>query len=92
MSRPRSGRSSVLAGRASASRPGVFVQAPRSDVYVALLGVALGAMIVGCILLALILQRYDFKTKVSALMPAVPAANAAATEQSPPLNRGVLHT
>ena len=91
MSRPRSGRSSVLAGRASAGRPGIFVQAPRSDVYVALLGVALGAMIVGCILLVLILQRYDFKIKVSAMMPAAPATTAA-TEPSPSLIRGVLHT
>ena len=72
------------AGRAPAGRPGVFVQAPRSDVYVALLGVALGAMIVGCILLVLILQRYDFKTKVSAMMPATPAATAAATSRRRP--------
>ena len=92
MSRPRSGRSSAPAGRAPAGRPGVFVQAPRSDVYVALLGVALCAMIVGCLLLVLILQRYDFKTKVSALMPAAPAAIAAATEPSPSLIRGVLPT
>jgi len=43
------------------------VQAPKSDIFVALLGVALGAMILGCLLLVLILQRYEFKTKVSGL-------------------------
>jgi len=36
---------------------------------VALLGVALGAMILGCLLLALVLNRYGFSTKVSALLP-----------------------
>ncbi|MBV8557130.1 MAG: hypothetical protein JO116_16325 [Planctomycetaceae bacterium] len=92
MSRPRSGRSSAPAGRAPAGRPGVFVQAPRSDVYVALLSVALGAMIVGCILLVLILRRYDFKTKVSALTPATPAAIAATAQPSPSLILGVLTT
>ena len=63
--------------------------------YVALLGVALGAMVIGCLLLVLILRRYDFKTKVSAMMPAAPAApaaTAAATEPSPSLIRGALHT
>jgi len=32
---------------------------------VALLGVALGAMILGCLLLVFVLNRYEFKTKVS---------------------------
>ena len=40
--------------RAGGGRPGVFVQAPRSDIYVAMLGVALGAMILGCLLLFLV--------------------------------------
>lgn len=66
MSRPRSGRSSAPAGRAGA-RPGVFVQAPKSDIYVVMLSIALGAMFVGSILLVLILAKYDFKIKVSAL-------------------------
>ena len=43
----------------------MFVQTPKSDIYVALLGVALGAMVLGCLLLVLVLQRYEFKTKVS---------------------------
>ena len=69
MSRPRSGRaaSAQAAAARPAGRPGVFVQTPKSDIYVALLGIALGAMILGCLLLVLILNRYEFKTKVSAL-------------------------
>ncbi|MFO0909880.1 MAG: hypothetical protein U0794_16285 [Isosphaeraceae bacterium] len=48
----------------------MYVQAPKSDIYVALLGVALGAMVLGCLLLLLVLNRYEFKTTVSALIPA----------------------
>jgi len=70
LSRPRSGRAASTAGSSRpAARPGVFVQTPKSDIYVALLGIALGAMILGCLLLVLILNAYEFKTKVSALTP-----------------------
>ena len=71
MSRPRSARAASARGRAR-PRPaarGVFVQTPKSDIYVALLGIALGAMVLGCLLLVLILNRYGFKTKVSAPRP-----------------------
>jgi hypothetical protein len=81
MSRQRSGRGSTTGatrttGARTGARPGVFVQAPRSDIYVTLLGIALGAMVIGSILLALILARYDFKVKATAL-PAAPAAATA---------------
>ena len=78
MSRPRSGRgASAPAGRASAGRPGVFVQTPQSDIYVVMLGIALGAMIIGCLLMILILNRYEFKRTVSALpSPTAPALAA----------------
>jgi hypothetical protein len=36
-----------------------------------LLGIALGAMILGCLLLVLILNQYGFSTKVSALIPSI---------------------
>ncbi len=75
MSRPRSPARGANPGGAAA-RPaarGVYVQAPKSDVYVAMLGVALGAMILGCLLLVLVLQRYEFKTKVSTAPPTTPA-------------------
>ena len=42
------------------------MQAPRSDIYVAMLGVALGAMLLGCLLLLLILNPYEFQTTASA--------------------------
>ncbi|SIO14222.1 hypothetical protein SAMN05444166_2674 [Singulisphaera sp. GP187] len=68
MSRPRSAAARGASGGArAAGRPGVFVQSPRSDIFVALLGVALGAMVLGCLLLVLILQRYEFTTKAAAL-------------------------
>jgi hypothetical protein len=73
LSRPRSGRAastSTSSGGRPAARPGVFVQTPQSDIYVALLGIALGAMVLGCLLLLLILNRYGFSTKVSAFTPA----------------------
>lgn len=79
MSRLRSARgASRPAGRGSApaARPGqrgVFVQAPKSDVYVALLGVALGAILLGCLFLILLLNRYEFKTKAAALPAPMPA-------------------
>ena len=75
MSRPRSGRSSAPAR--GGARPGVFVQQPKSDIYVTMLGIALGAMFVGSILLALILAKYEFKVKAAAL-PVSPAASAVA--------------
>lgn len=77
MSRPRSGRGASSApARGAGGRPGVYVQTPKSDVFVALLGVALGAMIIACILLVLVWKRYDFKTK-AAFAPVAPAAQIA---------------
>ena len=71
MSRLRSARGAsgprASTTRAGGGRPGVFVQAPQSDIYVTMLGVALGAMLLGCLLLILILNRYEFKTTVSAI-------------------------
>jgi hypothetical protein len=50
-------------------RPGVLVQAPKPDIFVAMLGIALGAILLGCLLMLLILWRYDFKAnaKLAAL-------------------------
>ena len=87
MSRPRSGRGASTAAssrpsRASGGRPGVFVQTPKSDIYVALLGVALGAMVLGCILLLVVLGRYEFKTKIAAMAPSAPFSLAATDRTS----------
>jgi hypothetical protein len=70
LSRPRSARPASGGSARPGARPGVFVQTPQSDIYVALLGIALGAMVLGCLLLLLILNRYGFSTKVSAFTPA----------------------
>jgi hypothetical protein len=63
------GSSPAGAGRGGASaaprRPGVLVQAPKSDIYVILLGVSLGAIVLGCLLMALMLNRYGWSVKVS---------------------------
>lgn len=78
MSRLRSSRASRTAGAASSAsgaratvgrRPGVLVQAPKSDIFVVMLGVALGAIVLACLLMLLILWRYDFK--VNAKLAAV---------------------
>ncbi len=85
MSRLRSARGasgSSASSRTGGGRPGVFVQAPQSDIYVTMLGVALGAMILGCLLLLLILNRYEWKTTVSAAPSPAPIALAALPENS----------
>jgi hypothetical protein len=55
----------------------VLVQSPKSDIYVVLLGVALGAIVISSILMLMLWSRYEFKTKVSAL-PQAPRAVALA--------------
>jgi hypothetical protein len=76
LSRLRSARPASGGSARPAARPGVFVQTPKSDIYVALLGIALGAMLLGCLLLLLILNRYGFSTKVSALTPSSATSRA----------------
>ena len=67
MSRPRSSaRASSTPARAggggrAASRPGVYVATPQSDIYVTLLGVALGSMVLSVLLLVIRLAQYEFK-------------------------------
>jgi hypothetical protein len=84
VSRPKSSRaaSKKPAGRAAASRPagGVFVQKPRSDIYVVLLGVSLGAMLIGCLLLLLKMNQYNWETKASMVTPPAGPALLAASD------------
>jgi hypothetical protein len=49
------------------------VQSPKSDIYVVLLGVSLGAILVSCIIMIVVFYRYGFSTKVSAIAPAAAA-------------------
>jgi hypothetical protein len=46
---------------APAKARGVYVQSPKSDVYVTLLGISLGALLLACLLLFLVYSRYDMK-------------------------------
>jgi hypothetical protein len=62
--------SSTRSAPAAARRPGVLVQSPKSDIYVTLLGVALGAIMISVILMIILWSRYEFKTKVSAVTQA----------------------
>jgi ABC-type proline/glycine betaine transport system substrate-binding protein len=70
LSRLASSRSSSGSGAtrtaAAQRRPGVFVQAPKSDIYVALLGISLAAIILATLLMTLLFSQYGFSTKVSA--------------------------
>ena len=70
MSRLRSSRGAKAAATpasgarpaaAASRRPGVLVQAAKSDIFVAILGIALAAILLACLLMLLILWRYDFK-------------------------------
>lgn len=56
----------TAAGR-PAGRPGVFVQKPKSDVYVALLAIALASILIGSLLLVLKLKDYDFKLQAASI-------------------------
>ena len=69
MSRLRSSRGSSAAAAASAPatrRPGVLVQSPKSDIYVVMLGVALGAIVISCLLMLRIFGINGFSTKAAA--------------------------
>ena len=77
MSLPRSGRGASRptpqrTPRGTRTGGGVFVQTPRSDIFVVLLGVALGAIVLGCLLLLLVMNRYGFSSKVSARLGSAP--------------------
>jgi hypothetical protein len=82
LSRQASSRGSSSAatrgGAAAQRRPGgVFVQAPKSDIYVALLGISLGAILLATLLMALLFSQYGFSTKVSATSTPVPVTRVA---------------
>jgi hypothetical protein len=48
-----------------------MIQTARPDIYVALLGIALGAIVLGCLFLILVMNRYGFKRTVSATTPSI---------------------
>lgn len=80
MSRLTSSRGSSAAtarGAAAQRRPGVLVQAPKSDIYVALLGISLAAIVLATLLMLVIFNQYGFSTKVSATTTTPPATRLA---------------
>ncbi len=62
----RGSSGTTTAGRAAAQRRpgGVLVQAPKSDIFVALLGISLGAILLATLLMTLLFSQYGFSTKV----------------------------
>jgi hypothetical protein len=64
-----------VAKASAAGRPrGVYVQQPKSDVYVALLGLSLFCMLLACLFLFLVWSRYELKTKPTAQLTSTNAA------------------
>jgi hypothetical protein len=58
----------------AARRPGVLVQTPKSDIYVTMLGIALGAIFLASLLMVMLFYGYGFSTKVSSLAAGSQAA------------------
>jgi len=67
---------------AAQRRPGVFVQAPKSDIYVALLGISLAAILLATLLMVVLFSQYSFSTKVSAASKAQDTTRIALVEKS----------
>jgi hypothetical protein len=89
--KPASSRSSSSGSRSIPARGGargVYVQSPKSDIYVAMLGIALGAIVLGCLLLIILMGRYEFQMKPTALETrSAPAALAVALDRAPAFDR-----
>lgn len=82
LSRGAKSATTPAARPAAGRRPGVLVQAPKSDIFDAMLGVALAAILLACLLMILILWRYDFKAnaKLAALDATRGSASIAACD------------
>jgi hypothetical protein len=48
---------------------GVYVQSPKSDIYVVMLGIALGAILLGCLLLLWLWYGYNMQIKPTVMNP-----------------------
>ena len=60
----RGSSASTTTRAASPRRPGVLVPSPKSDIYVTLLGISLGAILLATLLMVLLFSQYGFSTKV----------------------------
>jgi hypothetical protein len=64
----------------------VYVQAPKSDVYVTLLGISLGALLLACLLLFLVYSKYEMKMAPTARLDGGTAPSVlSATHEGPAL-------
>lgn len=71
------GRSPSKSAGTAAGR-GVFVQKPRNDIFVVMLGIALASILLACLFLFLVWNRYDRNIKAAAVSPATPVLTALA--------------
>ena len=91
MSRLRSTRNAGAAGASSARTaaagrgPRVAVAVPKSDIFVVMLGIALGAIVLGCLLMLWVLWRHDFSVTVSSLQGLASPASSIADLPGNPL-------
>ena len=87
----KTGKGGKPARSAPAGGRGVYVQQAKSDIFVVLLAVSLGAILLGCLFLGLVMNRYDFKTNPNArLAPeASPSALLASTSEIFPISDSV---
>lgn len=89
MSRQKSGRAAKAAATPRAARTktkaaarparGIYVQQAKSDIYVLLLSISLGAILLGSLLLLLVWGQYDYSTQATAITHPAPGAMASAT-------------
>jgi hypothetical protein len=54
-----------------------LVQSPRSDIFVALLGISLAAIVIATLLMTLLFSQYGFSTKISAKSTSPPLTRVA---------------
>ena len=60
----RGSSASTTTRAAGPRRPGVLVPSAKSDIYVTLLGISLGAILLATLLMVLLFSQYGFSTKV----------------------------
>jgi hypothetical protein len=53
------------------------VQSPKSDIFVVMLAIALGAIVLGCLIMTVLFTGYGFSTKVSSNSSAAQVASIA---------------